>query len=232
LRAKTPLQPASSLASSEALNREGFAMPIEPWMAFVVAAAGVIALPGPTVLLILGYALSGSPRRALFGLIGVALGDTTAITLSFAGVGALLAASVELFVLLKWQGAAYLVLLGIELWRRRPARIPGVEVPPSRRGCRMISKAYVVTVLNPKGVLFFTAFMPQFVDAGAPALPQMATLGVTYVSLALLILAFYVRLAGRMQQALSRPGTLSAGNRLGGALLIGAGVLTASLQQP
>src|SRR4030081_1035087 len=92
-------------------------MTFESWAAFTAASAVLLVIPGPTVLLVVSYALGQGWRTALPMAIGVALGDFTAMTLSMLGLGALLAASATLFTILKWVGAAYLVYLGIKLWR-------------------------------------------------------------------------------------------------------------------
>lgn len=206
-------------------------MPIELWLAFAVAATGLILMPGPTVLLVVGYAVSSGVRPALASMIGVALGDVTAMAVSFIGLGAVLATSAELFVAMKWVGAAYLIYLGVRLWRA-PA------VPPDRDSAvarlpvlGMVGKAFAVTVLNPKGILFFAAFMPQFMDPRVPALPQMLLLGGTFVLIALSVLTVYVLMSGRVRRVVSSPSALRLFNRIGAGALIGAGVLTASLKR-
>ena len=99
-------------------------MTLSLWAAFVAASSILLVIPGPTVLLVVSYALGQGWRTALPMAIGVALGDFTAMTLSMLGLGALLATSATLFTALKWIGAAYLVWLGIKLWRAgaRPLR--------------------------------------------------------------------------------------------------------------
>ncbi|MFL5158056.1 MAG: LysE family translocator, partial [Microvirga sp.] len=92
-------------------------MTLETWLAFTAASAVLLVIPGPTILLVVSYALGQGWRTALPMAIGVALGDFTAMTLSLLGLGALLAVSATLFTALKWAGAAYLIWLGIKLWR-------------------------------------------------------------------------------------------------------------------
>src|SRR4051812_19672722 len=137
-------------------------MTVEAWLAFVGASIVLLAIPGPTVTLVVGYAL-GTGKRAVWATVaGVALGDFTAMTLSLLGLGAVLAASADLFTALKWIGAAYLVYLGIKLWRAEPmiGDAAGGEAGRSARG--IMGHAFAVTALNPKGILFFVAFVPQF----------------------------------------------------------------------
>ncbi|WP_281262046.1 LysE family translocator [Azospirillum thermophilum] len=104
------------------------------WLAFAAASAVMLAIPGPTVLLVVSYALGHGRRSAMATVAGVALGDFTAMTASMLGLGMLLATSAALFTLLKWLGAAYLVYLGLKLWRAPVAASP----PTGRRrtpGC-------------------------------------------------------------------------------------------------
>ena len=208
-------------------------MPIELWLAFAVAAGGLILLPGPTVLLVVGYAVSSGVRPAFASMIGVVLGDVVAMAASFVGLGAVLAASAGLFTAMKWVGAAYLVYLGVRLWLA-PAVPPesGSNPAATRLPVRtMVWRAFAVTVLNPKGILFFTAFMPQFMDPREPALPQMLLLGGTFIGLVLPIMTAYVLMSGRVRRLLRTPAALRLFNRIGGGALIGAGVLTATLKR-
>src|SRR5512143_3486162 len=129
-------------------------MTMESWAAFTAASAVLLIIPGPTVLLVVSYALGQGWRTALPMAIGVALGDFTAMTLSMLGLGALLAASATLFTVLKWIGAAYLVWLGIKLWRAGGTldAAPRTDATPP---VRMLAHAWVVTALNPKSITFF-----------------------------------------------------------------------------
>jgi threonine/homoserine/homoserine lactone efflux protein len=203
-------------------------MTIELWLAFTLAAAGLIMIPGPTVLLVVGFGFSAGTRAAFLIMIGVALGDAAAITLSFLGVGALLAVSAELFMVLKFAGALYLLYLGIRLWRAPVVPLGADPVLPATRG--MIGKAFLVTFLNPKGILFFTAFMPQFIVGTEPAPPQMMILGVTFLLLSQAMLMGFVLLSLRTRRIAATPQALKLFNRIGGSILIGAGVMTAALR--
>lgn len=199
----------------------------ELWFAFALATCVVLVIPGPTVLLVVSYALGKGRASGLATVPGVALGDLTAITVSLAGAGAVLAASATLFTVLKLAGAAYLIWLGIQLWRAGGGLGSLSEVQLQADGSRMFWNAYVVTALNPKGVVFFVAFVPQFVDPAAPVLAQFAILVATFVGLAAVNAALWALLAGEMRARFRRPSTLRLVNRLGGSLLIGAGLVTA-----
>ena len=104
-------------------------MALETWLAFVAATAVMLAIPGPTILLVIGQSLGGGTRAAAPLVAGVALGDLTAMTLSLAGLGALLAASALLFSVLKYAGAAYLIWLGIRMWRALVSAAATAPVP-------------------------------------------------------------------------------------------------------
>ena len=203
-------------------------MSLEIWIAFALASAVLLTIPGPTVMLVVSYALGRGRDSAWATVPGVALGDLTAMTVSLAGAGVVLAASATLFTVLKLCGAAYLVWLGIGLWRAAPAELAikrGAGAPTELR--RMFWKAYVVTALNPKSIVFFIAFVPQFVVADAPVMPQFAIMTATFVGLAAVNTVLWAVLVGEMRRRFERPGALKVINRTGGGFLIGAGVLTA-----
>ncbi|TWG67433.1 LysE family translocator [Aminobacter sp. J44] len=206
-------------------------MSFETWAAFAVASAIMLAIPGPTILLVVSYALSHGRRVASATVAGVALGDFTAMTASMLGVGALLATSATLFTVLKWIGAAYLVYLGIKLWRAPvgDGAIPQAEKETNAR--RIFLHAYVVTALNPKSIIFFVAFLPQFLDPAAPALTQMVVFETTFVILATLNAAAYALLASMARGAIRKPSVQRIVNRTGGSLLIGAAMLAAGFRK-
>ena len=201
-------------------------MTFEAWLAFVLAAAVLLAIPGPTVMLVVGCALAHGRRSALGTVPGVALGDLTAITVSFIGLGALLSAWPAVFGWVKWVGAAYLVLLGVKMWRARPGEPAGPALGGASRRA-MFRQAWTVTTLNPKSILFFVAFLPQFISPSQRPLPQMATLAATFVTLAALNASLYALLAGGVRAALGRPGARRTVQRLGGSILISAGIFMA-----
>jgi len=205
-------------------------MPIEQWAAFAAASAVLLAIPGPTILLVVSYALSHGRRYAAATVAGVALGDFTAMTASMLGLGALLATSATIFTLLKWAGAAYLIWLGIKLWRAPVAAdsAAAVTVEKGGRPLAVFLHAYVVTALNPKSIIFFVAFLPQFLDRAQPMLGQMVIFEATFLVLATLNAAAYAMLAAAARRGIRRPSVQRAVNRVGGSLMIGAGLLALS----
>ncbi len=208
-------------------------MPIENWLAFVAASAVMLAIPGPTILLVISYALSHGRKVAAATVAGVALGDFTAMTASMLGLGALLAASASAFTVLKWIGAAYLVYLGIKLWRAPVGEATDVDASAEsgEPASRIFLHTYVVTALNPKSIIFFVAFLPQFFDL-SHALPlQMVILEVTFLVLATLNAALYGLLASMARETVRKPSVRRIVNRTGGSLMIGAGLLAAGYRR-
>lgn len=203
-------------------------MSLEAWLAFSLAAAIVLAIPGPTIMLVVGYALGRGRETAWSTVPGVALGDFTAMTASLVGLGALLATSAMLFTVLKWIGAAYLIWLGITLWRSKPEGLQPERPEGGRDRWTMFAHSFAVTALNPKSIVFFVAFLPQFIDHGAPLLPQFVAMEITFLVLATLNAAIYAIAAGTLRTAAAKPSVLKIANRIGGSLLIGAGTLVAA----
>jgi len=203
---------------------------LELYAAYVAATLVVLAIPGPTIMLVVSYALTQGRRSAFASVMGVGLGDATAATASLMGLGAVLAASATAFSVLKWIGAVYLVWLGIKLWRSRPKALGPhqvAEVPPRK----IFWHAYVVTALNPKGIVFFMAFLPHFIAPEAAVVPQLALLGTTFVVLGILNAAIYALAAATLGQKLRNPSLLRLVNKVGGAFLVSAAAMTATLQR-
>lgn len=204
-------------------------MTTELYLSYVVACFVVLAVPGPTILLVISYALSQGRRAALSTVVGVGLGDAIAVTVSLAGLGAIMATSATAFTIVKWVGAAYLVYLGIKMWRSQPELSLDGESDVSHR--RMTLHTTIVTALNPKGIAFFIAFLPHFLNPAAPATPQLILLGVTFVVLGVINAALYALFAAHLRTRITRPSTLKWANRAGGTMLLGAGLMTAALRR-
>jgi threonine/homoserine/homoserine lactone efflux protein len=201
----------------------------ETWLAFTAAASVLLVIPGPTILLVVSYALGQGWRVALPMAVGVALGDFTAMTLSMLGIGALLMASATIFTALKWAGAAYLVYLGIKLFRAGGA----LKAEPRTGGAsavRMAGHAWLVTALNPKSVTFFIAFLPQFLDHNADFWSQMLVLESTFLALAFANAFGFALAASRARAVVGNPRTIRIFNRAGGTLLVGAGIATVAIR--
>lgn len=203
-------------------------MLLETWLAFVAASAVLLLIPGPTILLVVSYALGQGWRAALPMAVGVALGDLTAMTLSMLGIGALMAASATLFTALKWAGAAYLIWLGVKLWRAGGATTVEARAESAAPG-RLLFHAWLVTALNPKGIVFFVAFLPQFLDPAGDVLGQMLLFCSTFLVMAFANVLGYALVASRARVAVGNPRVIGWVNRTGGAALVGAGVASVAL---
>jgi threonine/homoserine/homoserine lactone efflux protein len=201
-------------------------MTLDHWLAFALASLILCLIPGPTVLMVVSYAVGQRGKSATAVVTGVALGDLTAMTVSMLGLGAFLATSAAVFTVLKWIGAAYLVYLGVRLWRT-PTGEDSAAVPQAPNAWRMLLHAYAVTALNPKSIVFFVAFVPQFLVAAKPFAPQMAVLEATFILIAVANTSAYALLGGLAQRHLVRPKVRRTVNRTSGSLLIGAGLLSA-----
>ena len=203
-------------------------MTLESWAAFTAASAVLLIIPGPTVLLVVSYALGQGWRTVLPMTVGVALGDFTAMTLSMLGLGALLATSATLFTIVKWVGAAYLVYLGIGLWRAG-GTLDAAPRTDAVSAATMLGHAWLVTALNPKSITFFVAFLPAFLDPKADFLTQMAVFETTFLVLAFANAFGYALVAARARGFVADPRAIGVVNKVGGGLLIGAGAATVTL---
>ena len=202
-------------------------MPLENWLAYTFVTATFLLIPGPTILLVISYSLIRG-RQAVFALLlGVGLGDIVAMILSFIGVGLLLQTVTIAFQFLKWIGAAYLILLGIKMWRSASESMELSAITDNKVWHAIMANAFVITALNPKSIVFFLAFLPQFINSEKPFIPQSLILGSTFLVLAIISVLFYSMLASftgqQMQLSLIHRWT----NRIGGSLLIGAGGMIA-----
>ncbi len=200
-------------------------MPFELWLAYVGVTAVVLAIPGPTILLVLSYSITHGRQATLPLVAGVALGDSIAITLSLIGLGTLLAASALWFTVIKWLGGLYLIYLGLLLLRgaRKPLPVNGSrEIKSSPR--KLFGNAFIVTALNPKSIVFFIALLPQFISASHPLPAQLWILGITFVTLATVGATSYALFASSIRRFLSSARAQKAYSLAGGGLLCAAGV--------
>lgn len=205
-------------------------MPLSPeaLVTFALASFLLVVIPGPTVLTVVGQSLAHGRPVALSAVAGVALGDVTAATLSVVGVGALLSTSAAIFTVLKLLGAAYLIYIGIKMWTT-PITPPDTEVlvtgskPPR---LKVLRDAFLVTVFNPKGIIFFVAFLPQFIRPNEPYAPQAAMLVATFTLVAAINTYGYSLLANGARDMIRKPRILKIVTRTGASALVMAGFAT------
>jgi threonine/homoserine/homoserine lactone efflux protein len=208
-------------------------MPLELWLAFAAASAVLLIIPGPTILTVISYSMAHGRRANVPLVLAVALGDSTALALSLLGLGALLATSALWFTLVKWAGGLYLIHLGVRLLRAGVSSATNAApaaVPASR--WRLFANTYLVTALNPKGIVFFVAFLPQFIDAALPVAPQLWLLAGTFVVLAVLNASLYAIFAASARRLLGSARAQRRFNLVGGSLLSSAGVWALLARRP
>jgi threonine/homoserine/homoserine lactone efflux protein len=194
---------------------------------FVTAALVLLAVPGPAVLYIVTQSVEHGRRAGLTAVGGIHVGSLVHVVAATVGLSALLVSSAVAFSAVKLVGAAYLIFLGVQrLLGRGDGAGPSLE--RSRDLGRIFRQGIVVNVLNPKTALFFLAFLPQFVDPDRSAAPQIAVLGLIWVTLGLLSDSVYALLSGTLGGALRRSSAFSRAQRfVTGMVLIGLGVLAA-----
>ena len=206
-------------------------MSFEIWLAYALAASLILVIPGPTIILVISQAMNHGRKSVIPLVFGVVLGDLTAMVLSLLGLGAILSVSATLFIILKWIGAVYLLYLGITLWRSNPdSKTPLLAQKGSTNGS-LFRSSFIVTSLNPKGIAFFVAFLPQFVNPKMPVQPQLILLSITFLVLAGMNAAIYAIFAGQLREHLQSRRVRRWFNRCGGTALIGAGIVTAAMKR-
>jgi threonine/homoserine/homoserine lactone efflux protein len=201
-------------------------MSVELWLVYLVAAIGLSLTPGPNGLLTLTHGACFGLRPTIFTVLGGGLGFFVLIAASLAGMGALLAASEHAFTIAKWIGAGYLVYLGIRVWRSpAPGITPGTQTaqPQQANRLRMFNQGFLVAVSNPKGVIFFAAFLPQFIDPRDSFVVQLLIFGGTFVVVEVSYELLLAGMAQRIAPWLARHGRWF--NRATGGTFIGVGAL-------
>lgn len=194
---------------------------------FAVVAFIGIATPGPTVLLALTNGSRFGVKASLVGMVGAVLSDFVLISAVALGLGALLAASEFWFSVVKWVGAAYLAYLGVRLLRSKGTlAVPDEQSTLGRASSRAIFlRSFLVAVTNPKGYLFFSAFLPQFIVPTEPQLVQYVALAVTFATIDFVVMFGYASAGARAIRCLRGNGVLWLDRLCGGALLALAGSL-------
>jgi len=155
-------------------------MSFEIWLLYLVATIGLSLTPGPNGLLALSHGASYGTKRSLFTISGGVLGFTLLMAVSMAGMGALLLASQKAFFTAKIIGVLYLIYLGIKTWRAPPPHVDMPEHAKKSSNKGLLTQGFFVAVSNPKVIIFFAAFLPQFINPSKPQLIQFAILALTF----------------------------------------------------
>lgn len=203
-------------------------MSIKLYLAFVAAATALIAAPGPVVALVVANSLAHGVRYGLLTIVGASAGTSILLAVVVFGASALLGVLADWFSVLRWFGVAYLVWLGMRAWRAPPTDL--VAAAESRSTRAILLRSFFVALSNPKSLLFFSAFLPQFVTPGPDAQAQLALLAVTFLALAASLDSIWALFAARFSGALGARGRLR--NRLTGGALMTAGLGLALTRRP
>jgi len=195
---------------------------------FLLVAATTVLSPGPGVVMTLTNALRHGFRGTFGGILGISAGAFAVATLSATGLGVLLATSAAAFTVMKYVGAAYLMYLGVRLWRSPATPIVAGPVAPTGFGRRFV-EGLSLQLTNPKAIFFFLSVFPQFLDHARPMVPQFAVLVLTYSTLVVLIHSGYALSAQRARSWLGSERGGRTMNRVGGATFVffGAALATA-----
>ncbi len=199
-------------------------MTLDVWLAYVVACIVILVIPGPTILAVLSYSLSEGSRVRVPAILAVAAGDATALALSIVGLGALLAHSSFWFQVVKWVGGLYLLYLGASMIYAAVRSESKLAIDKPQSSKKVFRNIYLATVFNPKGILFFIAFLPQFTSPGENLNWQLWILALTFVVLATVNAAVYAFFAEKARRVLSGCKAQRSFNLSGGTLLTAAGV--------
>lgn len=203
----------------------------ELYLAFVVATVIALVVPGPTILLVVSYALARGRNVTLALVSGVILGDLIAMSVTLAGLGIVLAASASAFTMMKWAGALYLAWMGIGMIRKAGTATAELQAVGQRGSGTAFRDGFIVTLLNPKSIGFLIAFVPQVIDSANPVVPQFLIMIVTFVGLGGINVLAYALLAARLRDKVTRPGALAWLQRAGGGVLICLAAFTLTLRR-
>jgi threonine/homoserine/homoserine lactone efflux protein len=205
------------------------------FLLFAAACLAFLVIPGPSVFYIVTRSLVQGRRAGMTSMLGVQVGGLVHVVAAAFGVSALIASSAAAFTVVKYAGAAYLIVLGLrKLLARAPDDAPDPEPGDQTSAGRLFGHGVVVNVLNPKTALFFLAFLPQFVDpAAGPVAPQMLVLGTMLVGLGVMSDGTYALLAaGAGRRVRAAASSRRALERLSGGVFVGLGLVAALAGEP
>jgi threonine/homoserine/homoserine lactone efflux protein len=197
-------------------------MELHIYLAFVVATTIMIALPGPSVLLTVAHSISFGWQHALFTVAGATMGIAVQLIVAAIGLTSLLNVVAEAIEWLRWAGAAYLVYLGIKQWRSA-SEPPGFDISSVSK-TNLFVQGLVITIPNPKSLIFIAAFLPQFIDAARPLGLQFAFIVPTFLVITFIVTSVWALAAGNVRGLLQSQRAFQSVLRTAGGLMIIAGV--------
>lgn len=199
---------------------------LEAYLAFVAASIALVIVPGPTVTLIIANSLRHGVRAGMLNVVGTQAGLAVMLAVLAGGLQTAMAALGQIFIVLQWAGAAYLIWLGIDLWRSDGRLAEGQE--RARPGGSFFLQGFIVILTNPKVLLLFGAMIPQFLDPAGSPVRQTVLLGLTFMAVATIFDGLYAVLAGRVGKVLTRT-NIRWVERISGTCLIIGGLWLLSL---
>lgn len=197
-------------------------MELTNWLIYFAAVLGLTLTPGPNGLLALTHGAIYGTRKTIATIFGGSVGFATVIGLSMFGIGALLAASSQALIVLKFLGGAYLVWLGIQVWRSPSLGEASPKVLTNVSSASLFRQGALAALTNPKGILFFVAFLPQFIDPAISLLTQFVVMAATFVVIEFIYEYVVASLANKIQPWLSKFGKKV--NRIFGGVFMAIGV--------
>jgi len=200
------------------------------WLTYLIAAIVLSVTPGPGVFSSISSGLHHGVRLGAWNAVGMQVANLLHVIVVALGLGALLLASETVFTAVKWLGVAYLIYLGIATWRAPPR---GWEDQPdaARTVREVFLRGFFVNLTNPKGIIFFVAVLPQFIDVARPQFPQYALLATTTFTVDLIVMIGYTALAARVLRVMKDPSHLRWVNRGLGGLFVATGIALASFRR-
>ncbi|WP_024954734.1 LysE family translocator [Sulfurospirillum arcachonense] len=206
-------------------------MSIEIWLAFVSTVFVFAIIPGPTVIFVIGQAITYGKKSVAPLALGVLFGDFIAMVISLLGLGAILSTSAVLYGILKWFGVFYLIYLGIKAFKETPEVNSNMFTQKNISQYKMFKSSAIVTALNPKNIIFFVAFLPQFVNTSANVLPQFIILMLSFSCVTFMTISSFAIFSGKIQHKIKNYTARKRLNQIGGTALIGAGIFTATMHK-
>ncbi len=206
-------------------------MSFEVWLTFIFAATIILIVPGPTIIYVVGQSLSHGKKASIPLIIGVISGDTLCIILSLMGLNAILLMFSTGFIIIKYVGAAYLIYLGIKMVISGSKQPNSENYISSYNSKAIFKEVFLVNALNPKGIIFYSAFMPQFVNLQENVIIQFSILTITFLTLALLTVISFSLLASKTNDLFKSSKFTNIFNITGGLSLICAGLYSATIEK-
>ena len=206
-------------------------MDLSVWITYFVATVVLSLSPGPGVFSTISSGLHYGLKRGMWNGVGMQLANFILLVIVAVGLGAILIASETLFTMVKWIGVGYLVYLGIVTWRTPPRGFVDNDDGLQHTAREIFMRGFWVNITNPKGIIFFAAIFPQFIDVARPQAPQYAILAITTFVVDVLVMAMYCALAARVMGAMKDERHLKWINRTLGGAFVAAGVALASFRR-